>query len=140
VTFGPDVTGLLTAGQHGSTFGGNPLVAAAGLSVLSTIEDDGLLEHVSAMGEHLVAAVAALDHPDIAGVRGRGLLRAIVLRCDLSSGIAAAAREAGFLVNPVAPDALRLVPPLVVTAAELDTFVTALPALLATAHAKEPTA
>jgi acetylornithine aminotransferase len=139
VTFGPDVTGLLTAGQHGSTFGGNPLVAAAGLSVLSTIEDDGLLEHVSAMGEHLVAAVAALDHPDIAGVRGRGLLRAIVLRCDLSSGIAAAAREAGFLVNPVAPDALRLVPPLVVTAAELDTFVTALPALLATAHAKEPT-
>jgi acetylornithine aminotransferase len=139
VTFGPDVTGLLTAGQHGSTFGGNPLVAAAGLSVLSTIEDDGLLEHVSAMGEHLVAAVAALDHPDIAGVRGRGLLRAIVLCCDLSSGIAAAAREAGFLVNPVAPDALRLVPPLVVTAAELDTFVTALPALLATAHAKEPT-
>ena len=143
VTFGPQVTNLLSAGQHGSTFGGNPLVAAAGLSVLSTIQNDRLLEHVTAMGEHLVEAVAGLNHPDIQGVRGRGLLRAIVLRSDLSAGIAAAAREAGFLVNPVAPNALRLVPPLIVTAAELDTFVTALPALIATATAsataKEPT-
>lgn len=139
VTFGPQVTSLLSAGQHGSTFGGNPLVAAAGLSVLSTIQNDRLLEHVTAMGEHLVEAVGGLNHPDIQGVRGRGLLRAIVLRSDLSAGIAAAAREAGFLVNPVAPNALRLVPPLIVTAAELDTFVTALPALIATATAKEPT-
>ena len=143
VTFGPQVTNLLSAGQHGSTFGGNPLVAAAGLSVLSTIQNDRLLEQVTAMGEHLVEAVAGLNHPDIQGVRGRGLLRAIVLRSDLSAGIAAAAREAGFLVNPVAPNALRLVPPLIVTAAELDTFVTALPALIATATAsataKEPT-
>lgn len=133
VTFGPEVTGLLTAGQHGSTFGGNPLVAAAGLSVLATIESDGLLEHVKAMGEHLVAAVGALDHPEIEGVRGRGLLRAIVLRSDLSAAIAAAAREAGFLVNPVAPNAIRLIPPLVVTRDELDLFVAALPALIATA-------
>ncbi|WP_404382227.1 acetylornithine transaminase [Knoellia locipacati] len=133
VTFGAHVTGLLTAGQHGSTFSGNPLVAAAGLSVLSTIESEQLLGHVTAMGEHLVAAVAALEHPDIVGVRGRGLLRAIVLRSDLSADIAAAAREAGFLVNAVAPDAIRLVPPLVVTAEELDLFVAALPSLIATA-------
>ena len=137
VTFGPEVTGLLSAGQHGSTFGGNPLVAAAGLSVLSTIESDRLLKHVTDMGEHLADAVAGLDHPDIIGVRGRGLLRAIVLRSDLAAGIAAAAREAGFLVNPVAPDAVRLVPPLIVTADELDLFVTALPSLIAIA--KEPT-
>lgn len=135
VTFGPEVTGLLTAGQHGSTFSGNPLVAAAGLSVLSTIEAEGLLDHVRAKGEHLVAAVTALDHPDVVGVRGRGLLRAIVLRSDLSAGVAAAARDAGFLVNAVAPDAIRLVPPLVVTRDELDLFVAALPALLATANA-----
>lgn len=133
VTFGPDVTGLLTAGQHGSTFGGNPLVAAAGLSVLATIESDGLLDHVEAMGEHLVASVAALHHAEIEGVRGRGLLRAIVLRSDLSAAVAAAAREAGFLVNPVAPNAIRLVPPLVVTSDELDQFVAALPALIDTA-------
>ena len=135
------MTGLLTAGQHGSTFGGNPLVAAAGLSVLATIEGDGLLAHVTAMGDHLVRAVAALGHPDIEGVRGRGLLRAIVLRSDLSAGIAVAAREAGFLVNPVAPNAIRLVPPLVISSDELDLFVAALPALIATATAtaKEPT-
>lgn len=138
VTFGSDVTGLLTAGQHGSTFSGNPLVAAAGLSVLSTIESDDLLSHVSEMGEHLVDAVAALDHPDIAGVRGRGLLRAIVLRSDLSAGVAAAARDAGFLVNPVAPNAVRLVPPLIVTRDELDLFVTALPTLIAKAKESTP--
>ncbi|EAP99373.1 acetylornithine aminotransferase [Janibacter sp. HTCC2649] len=138
VTFGPNVTGLLTAGQHGSTFGGNPLVAAAGLSVLATIEADGLLDHVTAMGEHLVDAVEALSHPDIEGVRGRGLLRAIVLRSDLSAAVAAAGREAGFLINPVAPNAIRLVPPLVVTGDELDLFVAALPALIATAKEPKP--
>jgi acetylornithine/N-succinyldiaminopimelate aminotransferase len=133
VTFGPAVTGLLSAGQHGSTFGGNPLVAAAGLSVLATIEADSLLDHVTEMGEHLVEAVEALGHPDIEGVRGQGLLRAIVLRSDLSAAVAAAGREAGFLINPVAPNAIRLVPPLVVTGDELDLFVAALPALIATA-------
>ncbi len=138
VTFGPTVTGLLTAGQHGSTFGGNPLVAAAGLSVLATIEADGLLDHVNEMGEHLVEAVEALGHPDIEGVRGRGLLRAIVLRSDLSAAVAAAGREAGFLINPVAPNAIRLVPPLVVTRDELDLFVAALPALIATAKESTP--
>lgn len=138
VTFGPEATGLLTAGQHGSTFGGNPLVAAAGLSVLGTIESDGLLAHVTAMGEHLVQSVAALNHPDIEGVRGRGLLRAIVLCSDLSAGIAVAARDAGFLVNPVAPNAIRLIPPLVVTSDELDLFVAALPALIATAKESTP--
>lgn len=138
VTFGREVTGLLTAGQHGSTFGGNPLVAAAALSVLATIDGDGLLEHVTQMGEHLVEAVTALGHPDIVGVRGRGLLRAIVLRSDLSAGVTAAAREAGFLVNPVTPDAVRLVPPLVITRDELDLFVAALPALIATAKESTP--
>lgn len=137
MTFGPDVTGLLSAGQHGSTFGGNPLVAAAALSVLATIEDDGILRHVTEVGEHLVAAIDALDHPDIEGVRGRGLLRAIVLREDVSAAVCAAAREAGFLVNPVSPNAIRLIPPLIVTADEVSLFVDALPDLIATA--KEPT-
>ena len=131
--------GLGTAGPQGATVSGHPRGAAAGLSVLSTIEAEGLLDHVVQMGEHLVSAVTALGHPDIEGVRGRGLLRAIVLRSDLSAGVAAAAREAGFLVNPVAPEAIRLVPPLVVTREELDLFVAALPSLLATAHAKEST-
>ena len=134
VTFGPHVTGLLSAGQHGSTFGGNPLVAAAALSVLTTIESDGLLEHVTRMGEHLEVAVTSLGHPDVVEVRGRGLLRAIVLRSDLSAAVVAAARTAGFLVNAVAPNALRLVPPLTITRDELDLFVSALPSLIETAH------
>jgi acetylornithine/N-succinyldiaminopimelate aminotransferase len=130
VTFGPEVSGLLTAGQHGSTFGGNPLAASAGLAVLTTIDEQGLLEHVREVGEELARSVEELDHPLVAGVRGRGLLRAIGLTRPVAAALSAAARDAGFIVNPVAPDAIRLAPPLVITAAELGTFVAALPALL----------
>ncbi|MGL5860877.1 MAG: acetylornithine transaminase, partial [Phycicoccus sp.] len=77
VTFGPEVTALLGPGQHGSTFGGNPLACAAGLAVLGAIESEGLLDHARAAGEHLERAVAALRHPLVTGVRGAGLLRAV---------------------------------------------------------------
>jgi acetylornithine aminotransferase len=130
VTFGPEVTGLLTAGQHGSTFGGNPLAAAAGLAVLETIEREGLLAHTRTLGEHLHRRVSALDLPHIAGIRGVGLLQAILLADPIAADLAVVARHAGFIVNPVAPRALRLAPPLIVSAAELDSFVDALPMLL----------
>jgi acetylornithine aminotransferase len=130
VAFGPHVAGLLTAGQHGSTFGGNPLAASAGLAVIDTIEEQGLLEHAARAGEHFAQGVLALRHPAITGVRGAGLLRAVTLAAPVAAQVAAAARTAGFIVNPVAPDALRLAPPLVVTTDQLDTFVAALPALL----------
>jgi len=130
VTFGPTATGLLTAGQHGSTFGGNPLACAAGLAVVATIEADGLLEHAREMGEHLAHGIVALRHPMVAGVRGEGLFRAVVLAEPVAAQVMALARQAGFIVNAVAPDALRLAPPLVIEAHELDTFVAALPGLL----------
>ena len=130
VTFGPEVSGLLTVGQHGSTFGGNPLAAAAGLAVIDTIEEQGLLHHAAEAGQHLADSIAALDHPLITGVRGKGLLRAITLAEPVAVQVASAARDAGFIVNPVAPDALRLAPPLVVTTEQLDLFVAALPGLL----------
>jgi acetylornithine/N-succinyldiaminopimelate aminotransferase len=130
VAFGPQVAGLLTAGQHGTTFGGNPLAASAGLAVIQTIEEQGLLAHATAAGQHLADAVEALGDSRITGVRGAGLLRAVTLADPVAGEVAAVAREAGFIVNPVAPDALRLAPPLVVTTDELDTFVEALPALL----------
>jgi acetylornithine/N-succinyldiaminopimelate aminotransferase len=130
VTFGPEVSGLLTPGQHGSTFGGNPLAAAAGLAVLDTIEEDGLLAHVTSVGNRLSDSVAALGHPLISGVRGAGLLRAIVLSADVASVVAERALEAGFIINAPAPNALRLAPPLVVTDAQIDSFVAALPDLL----------
>ena len=131
VTVGSAVTGLLTPGQHGSTFGGNPLACAAGLATVRTVESDGLVAHARDMGDHLASAVLALHHPLVEQVRGRGLLRAIVLREEVAATVASRALESGFLVKAVAPQAIRLAPPLIIEAHELDTFVAALPELLA---------
>jgi acetylornithine/N-succinyldiaminopimelate aminotransferase len=121
---------LLGPGSHGSTFGGNPVAAIAGLAVIAVIERDGLLDHVTAMGEHLTSAIDQLAHPLIIGVRGRGLLRGIVLAEPVAAAVSDAALDAGFIVNAPSPQVLRLAPPLVVTAGQLDTFVAALPGLL----------
>jgi acetylornithine aminotransferase len=133
VTFGPEVTGMLAAGQHGTTFGGNPLACAAGLAVLDTIERDGLLAHVREVG----ALLDEVEVEGVAGTRGRGLLRAIELDGIPSSAVMAAAREAGFIVNAVTPTAIRLAPPLVISERELGGFLDALPAILESARAAE---
>jgi acetylornithine aminotransferase len=117
-------------GDHGSTFGGNPVACAAALAVLSTIERDGLLANVNAVGERLATGVAAVRHPLLSGVRGTGLWLAAALTSEVAPQVEAAARRAGFLVNAVQPDAIRLAPPLILTAAEADEFVAALPAIL----------
>ena len=130
VTFGAEATGMLTAGQHGTTFGGNPLACAAGLAVLDTIERDGLLENVARVG----ALLDDLDVPGVAATRGRGLLRAVELDGIPSSAAMSAARDAGFIVNAVTPTALRLAPPLVLQEDELRGFIDALPGILATAR------
>jgi acetylornithine aminotransferase len=129
VATGPAAS-LLTPGTHGSTFGGNPVAAAAGLAVLGIIERDGLLDRAVAAGEHLAVAVAALNHPQILTVRGRGLLRGIVLATPIAAAVATAALEAGFVINAPRPDVLRIAPPLIITDAQLDEFVAALPELL----------
>jgi acetylornithine/N-succinyldiaminopimelate aminotransferase len=138
LTFGAATSGLLTPGQHGTTFGGNPLAAAAGLAVLDTIERDGLLGHVRAVGEHLARAVTALAHPLVREVRGAGLLLAIELTGDLAADVCRRALAAGFIVNPVTPSALRLAPPLILTTAQAQSFVDALPALLSPDLSEEP--
>jgi acetylornithine aminotransferase len=120
-------------GDHGSTFGGNPVACAAALAVLGVIERDGLLAHVTAVGEHLAAALGEISDPLVAGVRGAGLWRAVVLTAEVASDVEAAARRAGFLVNAVQPDAIRLAPPLILSAAEADEFTAALPGILAQA-------
>ena len=122
--------GLLQAGSHGSTFGGNPVAAIAGLAVIAVIERDDLLAHATAMGEHLAGAVTALGHPLVREVRGRGLLRGIVLDAPVAAAVSDAALDAGIIINAPRPDVLRLAPPLVVTAEQLDTFVAVLPGLL----------
>ncbi|GAA2257159.1 acetylornithine transaminase [Streptomyces amakusaensis] len=123
---------LLTPGQHGSTFGGNPVACAAALAVLDTIEADGLLDHVRRVGERLRRSVLAVDHPRVRQVRGTGLLLGIALTEPVAARAALAAQHAGFLVNATGPDLLRLAPALTLTAQEADAFVAALPEILGT--------
>ncbi|WP_432038597.1 acetylornithine transaminase [Streptomyces cucumeris] len=133
LAFGP-AADLLTPGQHGSTFGGNPVACAAALAVLDTLEADGALDRVGRAGERLRDGIASLGHPLISQVRGAGLLLGIVLTESLAPQVQQAAQDAGLLVNAVAPDVVRLAPPLVVADGELDTFLRELPAVLDAAH------
>lgn len=129
-------TDLFSPGSHGTTFGGNPVACAAGLAVIDVIEQQDLLAWVRARGEHLTRAVLGLQHPQISGVRGRGLLQGITLASDIAPGVADAALDAGFIINAPRADVLRIAPPLIITDDELDTFVDALPGLLHTAESR----
>jgi acetylornithine aminotransferase len=135
VAFG-DAAGLLGPGSHGSTFGGNPVCCAAALAVLDTIASDGLLDHTKRMGERLRRGIEALRHPLVHGVRGAGLLLGVVLTAPASGALADALRDHGFLPNAVQPDVLRLAPPLVITAEQVDAFLAVLPAALDRAAAE----
>jgi acetylornithine/N-succinyldiaminopimelate aminotransferase len=130
-----DAAHLLQPGQHGSTFAGNPVSAAAALAVLDTIAKTGLLDHVGALGKHIGTAVDDLGHPGIDHVRGAGLLLGIVLTENVGADAVLAAREAGFLINAPAPDVLRLAPPLILSTDQADSFVAALPGILQAAGA-----
>ncbi|MDF2267973.1 acetylornithine transaminase [Streptomyces coacervatus] len=121
---------LLQPGHHGTTFGGNPVACAAGLAVLDTIVNDGLLENVKQQSEKLRDGIESLGHPLIAHVRGAGLLLGIVLTEPLAPQARQAAQEAGFLVNAPAPDVVRLMPPLTLGDDEVDAFLRALPGIL----------
>ncbi|GHF52232.1 acetylornithine transaminase [Streptomyces morookaense] len=121
---------LLTAGQHGSTFGGNPVACAAALAVLDTLEADGIPDRVKHTGALLRDGIAALRHPLVDHVRGAGLLLGIVLSEPLAPTVQQAAQEAGLLVNAVAPDVVRLAPPLIITEDDVETFLRALPGVL----------
>jgi acetylornithine/N-succinyldiaminopimelate aminotransferase len=130
-----DAAALLTPGLHGSTFGGNPVCTAAALAVLKVLADDDLISRADVLGKSLTHRIEAIGHPLVDHVRGQGLLRGVVLTAPLGKAVESAARDAGFLVNAAVPDVIRLAPPLVVTDAQLDAFVTALPSVLDTATA-----
>ncbi|OKI66849.1 acetylornithine transaminase [Micromonospora sp. CB01531] len=119
---------LLGPGSHGTTFGGNPVSCAAALAVISTIASEGLLDHVKRIGERLRRGIEALGHPLVAEVRGAGLLLGVVLDQPVAGAVATALRDAGFLVNPVQPSVVRLAPPLILSAAQVDALLAALPA------------
>ena len=121
---------LLQPGQHGTTFGGNPVACAAGLAVLDTIANEGLLENVKRQSERLRDGIESLGDPLIDYVRGAGLLLGIVLTEPLAPQVQQAAQDAGFLVNAPAPDVVRLMPPLNLGDDETDAFLRALPGVL----------
>jgi acetylornithine aminotransferase len=125
MAFGPAAE-LLTPGSHGTTFGGNPVACAAGLAVIRTIAGEGLLDHVKRVGEQLRRGIEGLQHPLVNGVRGAGLLLGIVLNQSEAPRLAAALKEAGFLVNAAQPDVIRLAPPLIISAEQADALISAL--------------
>ncbi|MFE4643832.1 acetylornithine transaminase [Streptomyces sp. NPDC056730] len=132
VAFG-EAAELLRPGQHGTTFGGNPVACAAGLAVLDTLAAGGLLDQVKRLGEKLRNGIEGLGHPLVSHVRGSGLLLGIVLTEPLAPQVQQAAQSAGFLVNVPAPDVVRLMPPLIIGDTEVDAFLSALPGVLGTA-------
>ncbi|MGK2308414.1 acetylornithine transaminase [Cutibacterium sp. V970] len=129
MTFGPDVSGILTAGQHGTTFGGNPLACAAAYSVISTIESEDLLAHVRQIGTLLSTALRQC-HPRITEVRGSGALLGVQFDSEIAADLVVAARDAGFIVNAANPSTLRLAPPYILTTEQAQSFVDALPGLI----------
>jgi len=121
VTFG-DASDLFEAGQHGSTFGGNPLATAAANAVIGEIEASGLVQNAVVRGEELRAAITGLKSPLVAEVRGLGLLVGVGLSQPVAAEIAARCLEAGLIVNAPNDSSIRLAPPLIVGAAEVAEF------------------
>ncbi|MBI4888932.1 MAG: acetylornithine/succinylornithine family transaminase [Acidobacteria bacterium] len=131
------VSQTISAGDHGSTYGGNLLGTRAAAFFLTQLMDQGLLEHVQRAGEHFERRLRALalKHPAITGVRGAGLMRGLQLSMD-ATPVVDAAREAGLLVNRTDEKVVRLLPPLTVETADIDRAAGMLDAVFA-AHARE---
>jgi acetylornithine aminotransferase len=128
-----DAAGLLEPGNHGTTFGGNPVACAAALAVLRVIEEDDLLERVTVLGQKLRDGLAA--DPRVTEVRGEGLLIGLDLSADVSAQVFACALDAGFIVNNPTPGRIRLAPPLVLDDEDAERFLEAWPAILDAAYA-----
>jgi acetylornithine aminotransferase len=125
---------LMTPGLHGSTFGGNPVCTAAAVAVLKALAANDLVSRAGSLGKTLQHGIEGLDHPLVDHVRGKGLLLGVVLTEEKAKAVEAGAREAGFLVNAATADVIRLAPPLIITDAQIEQFLDALPAVLDTAR------
>ena len=123
------VAGAFVPGDHGTTFGGGPLVCAAANAVLDTIIDENILDNVNEVGDYFISELKKLDKDIIADVRGKGLMVGIELTKPGAEYVDKL-REAGFLINCTAGNVLRFVPPLIITKEEIDEFVKALDEIL----------
>ena len=142
VTFGKDVSELFTAGQHGTTFGGNPLATATSLAVLDTIESENILENVRTVGTYLEQQLHAL--PVVKTVRAYGLWQGIELDTEaitaqglrlpeggLAPKVVAKALDYGYIINATDETTLRLAPPLIITTQQVDPLIQDLPNIVA---------
>ena len=123
------VAGAFVPGDHGTTFGGGPLVCAAANAVLDTIVDENILDNVNEVGDYFISELKKLDKDVIAEVRGKGLMVGLELTKPGAEYVDKL-REAGFLINCTADKVLRFVPPLIITKEEVDEFVKALDEIL----------
>jgi acetylornithine aminotransferase len=122
---------LLGPGNHGTTFGGNPVAAAAALAVIETIERDDLLANATAVGALLRDGLA---HRHVTEVRARGLLIGLDLDQPRAAAVVTAARDRGFILNDPTPSRIRIAAPLVLAPAEASDLVTAWPEILSAAY------
>lgn len=123
------VASAFVPGDHGTTFGGGPLVAAAANAVLDAFDEENILDNVNEVGEYFISELKKLDKEIIADVRGKGLMVGIELTKPGAEYVDKL-REAGFLINCTADKVLRFVPPLTITKSEIDQFVKALDEIL----------
>lgn len=142
VTFGKDVSQLFTAGQHGTTFGGNPLATATAGAVLDTIERDDILSNVRSVGAYLAEQLRTLS--SVKTVRAYGLWQGVELETDsilrqgqqlpaagLAPAVVSKALEYGYILNATDATTLRLAPPLIITADQVDPLLNDLPDIIA---------
>jgi acetylornithine aminotransferase/acetylornithine/N-succinyldiaminopimelate aminotransferase len=116
-------TDLFTPGEHGTTFGGNPLACAAGAATIKTIQEENLLENAKQTGDYWNSKLTELcsKYPNLIDTpRGRGLMRAVHVQNGLAPTLVQQAMEQGLLLNSVAPDTLRMIPPLILSNSDVD--------------------
>ncbi|MGV8913726.1 MAG: acetylornithine transaminase [Rhodoglobus sp.] len=138
VTFGAAST-LLQPGQHGTTFGGNPLVCAVSDAVLAQIETDNLVANASQRGAELRTALARIESPLIVELRGRGLLIGIGLAEPVAQRIVAVALDHGLIINAPNESTVRLAPPLIIGESEITEFIETFSAVLNAVSNEAPT-
>jgi ornithine--oxo-acid transaminase len=113
---------VFTPGDHGSTFGGNPIAAAVGLAALETLTDERLVERAATVGAHLLGRLASINNPIVREVRGRGLFAGIELNRNMASAGTVVGRllQAGVLTKDTHRNTIRFAPPLIIDEPQID--------------------
>jgi ornithine--oxo-acid transaminase len=117
-----EVMGVLHPGEHGSTFGGNPLACAVARAALRVLVEEGMIENAARMGEYLLASLRAVNSPIVKEIRGRGLMVAVELLPDAGGArkYCEALKDRGILCKETHSHTLRIMPPLIITQAQID--------------------